>query len=306
MNETTSKLWWRRALSLIGAGYFALMCWFSYLAVFYEYSISNKGMFCVALSGVSLAALAAMLYSRFQVLTRIAGILLLPAVLPIILLRFGEWELIIPIAVTALLIFFLCGAGETAKTVFGVLFLLLYVLGSLAYFMLISLFTPTTTQTILEQGVSPSNNYRYEIIQTDDSSGGNVAVHVEPNDRDIQLPLISFIAKGYDRTVFSQRPATTEDVHAEWSTVSRAEVTKQILAISENVELDLNDSQRDLLGVGAKDTVYLKDVTDAQLEALGVPEENDVLTFRGEICFRSYTAVLEDYFATENREISLF
>ena len=156
-----------------------------------------------------------MLYSRFQILTRITGILLLPAIFPMILLCFGEWELILPITITALLIFFLSGAGETVKTIFGVLFLLLYILGSLAYFMLLSLFTPTTQQTILEQNVSPSGSYRYEIIQTDDSSGGNIAVHVEPNDKDINLPLISFVATGYDRTVFLQRPATTDDVHAE-------------------------------------------------------------------------------------------
>ena len=44
----------------------------------------------------------------------------------------------------------------------------------------------------------------------------------------------------------------------------------------------------------------------AQLEQLGVPAENDVLTFSGKVCFRSYIAVLEDYFAKDNREISLF
>ena len=54
------------------------------------------------------------------------------------------------------------------------------------------------------------------------------------------------------------------------------------------------------------ETVYLKDLTDSQLEQLGVPAENDVLTFADKTCFRSYIAVLEDYFAKDNREISLF
>lgn len=306
MNSNASNIWWKRILSLVGAGYCALMCWFSYLAVFYELSIPNKVSFCIALSAVSLLSLAAMLYSRFQVLTRLTGIILLPAILPLVLLCFGEWELILPIAVTGLIIFFLSGAGETIKTVFGVIYLLLYVLGSLAYFMLISFFTPTTQQTILESGTSPSGAYRYEIIQTDDSSGGNIAVHVEPNDRDIDLPFISFIAVGYDRTVYAERPIPNEEVHAEWTTVSRAEITEQLLAISEEVTLDLSNAQKAIVGIAPDtETVYLKDLSDAQLEQLGVPAENDVLTFQDNVCFRTYIAVLEDYFAKENRQISL-
>ena len=248
-----------------------------------------------------------MLYSRFQILTRMTSILLLPAILPQILLCFGQWELILPIAVTSLIIFFLSGAGETVKTVFGVIYLLLYVLGSLAFFMLMSFFTPSTQQTILENGESPSGAYRYEIIQTDDSSGGNVAVHIEPNDRDIHLPFLTFVSNGYDRTVYEERPIPSEVGSAQWSTVSRADITAQLLAISEDVTLDLSKSQKATIGIPSDtETVYLKDLTDSQLEQLGVPAENDVLTFADKTCFRSYIAVLEDYFAKDNREISLF
>lgn len=105
--ETTSagSIWRKRFLSLISVGYLALMCWFSYLAIFYEFSVTNSVLFCLTLCVVSFAALSAMLYSRFQILTRLTGILLLPAILPQILLCFGQWELILPIAVTSLIIF---------------------------------------------------------------------------------------------------------------------------------------------------------------------------------------------------------
>ncbi|MFR6495003.1 MAG: hypothetical protein ACLUOF_00125 [Ruminococcus sp.] len=193
------------------------------------------------------------------------------------------------------------------KTVFGVIYLLLYVLGSLAFFMLMSFFTPSTQQTILENGESPSGAYRYEIIQTDDSSGGNVAVHIEPNDRDIHLPFLTFVSNGYDRTVYEERPIPSEVGSAQWSTVSRADITAQLLAISEDVTLDLSKSQKATIGIPSDtETVYLKGLTDSQLEQLGVPAENDVLTFADKTCFRSYIAVLEDYFAKDNREISLF
>ena len=303
---TTPNIWRRRLASLVGAGYLALMCWFSYLVIFYDFTATNKFLFCLTLCAVSFAALSAMLYSRFQILTRLTSILLLPAILPQILLCFGQWELILPIAVTSLIIFFLSGAGETVKTVFGVIYLLLYVLGSLAFFMLMSFFTPSTQQTILENGESPSGAYRYEIIQTDDSSGGNVAVHIEPNDRDIHLPFLTFVSNGYDRTVYEERPIPSEVGSAQWSTVSRADITAQLLAISEDVTLDLSKSQKAIGIPSDTETVYLKDLTDSQLEQLGVPAENDVLTFADKTCFRSYIAVLEDYFAKDNREISLF
>ena len=305
--STSANLWGRRFLSLIGVGYLALMCWFSYLAIFYELSITNKVLFCLVICAVSFAALSAMLYSRSQILTRLTGIFLLPAILPQILLCFGQWELILPIAVTSLIIFFLSGAGETVKTVFGVIYLLLYILRSLAFFMLMSFFTPNTQQTLLENGTSPSGAYRYEIIQTEDSSGGNVAVHIEPNDRDIHLPFLTFISTGYDRTVYEERPIPEEIGSAQWSTVSRADITAQLLEISGDLTLDLSKAQKTTIGIPADtEDVYLKDLTDAQLEQLGVPAENDVLTFADKICFRSYTAVLEDYFAKDNRELSLF
>lgn len=283
---TTPNIWRRRLVSLVGAGYLALMCWFSYLVIFYDFTATNKFLFCLTLCAVSFAALSAMLYSRFQILTRLTSILLLPAILPQILLCFGQWELILPIAVTSLIIFFLSGAGETVKTVFGVIYLLLYVLGSLAFFMLMSFFTPSTQQTILENGESPSGAYRYEIIQTDDSSGGNVAVHIEPNDRDIHLPFLTFVSNGYDRTVYEERPIPSEVGSAQWSTVSRADITAQLLAISEDVTLDLSKSQKATIGIPSDtETVYLKDLTDSQLEQLGVPAENDVLTFADKTCF---------------------
>lgn len=307
MSTNVSKIWWRRFLSLIGVGYLALLCWFSYLSVFYDLVIPEPLPFCLAFCAISLLALATMLYSRFQILTRLTSILILPAIFPLVLLCFGRWELIIPAAVTSLIIFFLSGAKESVKTVFGIIYLLLYILGSLVYFMAVSFFTPTTQQVILESGVSPSGQYRYEIIQTNDSSGGNVEVHVEPNDKDIHLPFISFIADGYDRLVYVERPIPENEVHASWSSVSRTEITAQLLEISDEITVELSDSQKQRIGLAPEtEEVLLRDLSDTQLDALGVPVENDVLTFQDTVCFRAYTAVLEDYFAKENREISLF
>lgn len=307
MNESSTKLWWKRIVSLIGVIYTAIIGWFSYLSIFYEVEITNKVAFCIVLCVVSLFVLLCMLYTRFQLLTKLCGFLLLPLAFPLIMLCFGEWELIIPIATVSILIFFLTGATEKKKTIFGMIYLLLYIFGSLVYFMADSFFASTVEQTILEEGVSPSGDYRYELVQTDDSSGGDIEIHVEPNDKDISLPLISFTALGYERTVYMERPASTDDLEVEWTVVSREEITEELLSISENLTLDLTDKQKRTLGISEDtETVYLKDLTDDDLALLGVPEENDVLTFRGETCFRTYVAILEDYYSWSNRELTIF
>ena len=51
--------------------------------------------------------------------------------------------------------------------------------------------------------------------------------------------------------------------------------------------------------------MLLKDLDNEKLEALGVSEEGDVMTFNGKVCFRYYVAELDNYFDTETRKLSL-
>lgn len=306
MNTNTSNIWFRRFCSLIGAAYFVLIGYFSYLTFFYDVSVTNKVSFCLLFSVASLVALVAMLYSRFQILTRILSILLLPLLLPILLLCFGEWVFIIPIAVTAVTVFFLSGAHSGVKTVFGIIYMLLFILGSLAFFMIASFFSTNTTSTVLDSSVSPSGAYRCEIVETPDSSGGSLKVLVEPNDKDIKFPYLTFLAKGYDHTVSLTRPIPDSTGTLEWTTGKREDITAYLLSISGNVTLDLTDTQKTLIGIDPEtEEVYLRDISDAQLELLGVPEESDILIYNDEIVFRGYIAEAEDYFSIENRTFSL-
>lgn len=304
MNEFLSNPWTKRAASLVSVLFCVGICGLSYLSAFYEIRMVHPVSFCIVWSLLSLLFLTVMLYSRRQVLTRLSSFLLLPALFPAVLLCFGNWGLILPLVLTSLVIFFLSGSGETIKTVLGTIYLLLYVLGSLGFFLVMSLFAPSTERVVVDSGISPSGTYRYEVIDTHDSSNGSTSIHIEPNDRDIDYKLIQFIATGYDHTVYLVRPIQ-EESNVEWTTVSREEITKSLLQISEDLELDLNADQKRLLGISdATQPVYLKDLTDAQLELLGVPQQNDVLSYNGKVCFRSYIAVLEDYFDKSKRTVS--
>ncbi len=292
-------------MSVISLLYCLLLDVLYVLSFFYTVEVPQKVVCCLVLILLSGGALAAMLYSRRQVLTKICSVLMLPVLLPTVLLCFGEWELLLPLVITALLAFFLCGCTETVKTVFGTIFLLLYVLGSLVYFLAISLFSTSTTQEVVDSGISPSRKYRYEVIHTEDSSNGSTTVIVEPNDYDISLGILAFHAEGYERTVSLERPMQ-ETTDIRWETQTRQQITEELLAISEDVTVSLSASDKKALGYTEDTTVYLRELSDQDLERLGVPQNNDVMYVNDKICFRSYIAVLEDYYSPSNHTIWVF
>ncbi|MDD7294234.1 MAG: hypothetical protein PUG85_02320, partial [Oscillospiraceae bacterium] len=268
MEQMHTNIGKKRAMSVISLLYFLLMLLLAVLSFFYTVEIPQKAACCLVFILISGGALAAMLYSRRQVLTKICSVLLLPVLLPTVLLCFGEWELIVPLVVTALLAFFLCGCTETVKTVFGTIFLLLYVLGSLAYFLGISLFSTSMTTNLMESGIAPSRKYRYEVVNTEDSSNGSTVVTVEPNDLDINLGVMEFRAEGYERTVSLERPMQSETT-IRWETQTRQQITEELLAISQDVTVRLSDGDKKMLGYDENATIYLRNLTDQDLERLG-------------------------------------
>ena len=68
---------------------------------------------------------------------------------------------------------------------------------------------------------------------------------------------------------------------------------------------NVDDYGNALFNVKKDDSVYLKTLTDEQLEMLGVPESGDVMSFNGKICFRFYIAELEEYFDVDSRHFSV-
>ncbi len=361
MGAFFANKWTKRAVSLLSPLYCVLILGLSYLSIFYDMTVRNPVSVCLMISAVSLIALVVMLYSRKQVLTILSSLVMLPALLPAILLYFGQWEVLIPPLVVALVIFFFSGLGETAKTVFGTISLLLYLLGSLVYFLITTLFAPSTVSTTIETGVSPSGAYRYEVINTVDSSDGSTVVNIESNLLDKDWDLVLFQIKGLTRPVVQLRPLQ-QTSNIVWQTESRADITAQITSISKDVEVTLSEAQMDLLGLPAYEVTYgdgssvtmspaqyhetivtltaeemallntsqesynldelsnnalkklgitiddlrtmkLAEMTEADFDTLGIPEEGDVMYYNGKVVFRYYIAILEEYFALSNQEI---
>lgn len=255
MGEFFANKWTKRVVSLLSPVYCALILVLSYYSIFYDIIVRNPMTVCILVSAVSLFAAVIMLYTRRQVLTIAASLIMLPGLLPAVLLYFGHWEILIPPLAVALLLFFFSGLGETAKTIFGTASLLLYLLGSLAYFLMTTLFTPATVSTTVDSGVSPSGAYRYEVINTVDRSDGSTTVYVESNLMDKDWDLVLFQLKGLSRTVMQTRPLQ-ENISITWQTEKRSDITAQITQISSDVEATLSENQMALLGLPSYEVTY--------------------------------------------------
>ena len=259
MNNFLGNIWTKRVVAVLSLLYALAVCRLCYFSIFYEIHVRDRVSLCLTVTVVSIIALVAMLYTRKQVITRIASFIILPAMLPVVLLYFGEWEMIIPIIITGVTILLLSGAGEGGKTAVGTIVLLMYIFGALGYFVFTSFFVSSAKETLVEKGTSPSGRYRYTVINTEDTSNGSTAVYVEPNYADEDFPFVNFTLKSMDRVVYRVRPIA-EEIDIEWTTQSRQDVTQQIEAISDNIEITLTDDELKQLGYTYDNKLTLSDV----------------------------------------------
>lgn len=251
-----SNPWTKRVVSLLSPCYCAIVVFFAYLSVFYTLDLRETGTACMITTGGCLFALVTMLYTRKQLLTKLTSLIMLPVLVLPVMIYFGQWWILAPLAVMALVIFFLSGLGETAKTIWGTIFLLIYLVGSLVYFLVTSMFAPATVTTIVESDISPSGLYRYEVTNTTDSSNGSTKVSVESNTLDkIYFDMFQFRIRGLSHDVVIERPLQ-ETCEIEWKTESRQDITQQLSEISEEIEVTLTDQQMDLLGRDAYQVTF--------------------------------------------------
>ena len=134
MKNILSNIWTKRGLALVGALYAAGVCRLSYLSIFYDIHINQDFTLPYPYRCIT-GRSTCMLLSRKQVITKLSSFVILFAMLPVALLYFGEWALIIPIVVTGVIIFLASGAGEGTKTAMGTIILLMYVFGAIGFFM---------------------------------------------------------------------------------------------------------------------------------------------------------------------------
>ena len=269
MKGFLANVWTKRVVAILSLVYTYFVLKFSYFSIFYDMHIHQRGTLCLAISGVSLGALIIMLYTRKQIFTRISSFVILPAMLPVVLLYFGEWGAILPIIIVGIIILLLSGASEGVKTAIATVILLMYIFGALGYFLFTSFFVTPTKEKVIETGVSPSGEYRYRIVNTEDSSNGSTAVYVEPNTADVKYKMVTFTLKNLERVVYLDRPSDDE-VTIEWTTQSRKEITDHLNSISDQVEMSITDEELEHIGYTYDNKLMLTTLSASRKFALGL------------------------------------
>ena len=269
MSKFFANVWTKRVVALLSIVYMLFVCRLCYFSIFYDMQINDRVSTCLAVSGVSLAALIVMLYTRRQILTRIASFIILPAMLPVVLLYFGEWGLIIPRIVVGIVILLLSGAGEGVKTALATIILLLYIFGALGYFLFTTFFVSAVKEQVVETGVSPSGTYRYRVVNTEDTSNGSTAVYVEPNYADVKNDFAVFTLKNQEHVVYMERPVQSK-VEIKWDTKTRQEITDYLNTISDEIEVTLTDAELKSLGYTYDNKLMLTTLSASRKFALGL------------------------------------
>ncbi len=220
MPEIFKNKWFKVGVSLLGLIYTAMIIAIDYAALFYEMEYENEVTFAIVYSLVSIAFGLLYFYTRKSFVTSIAAMFNVFLLFPAVLLDWGNWPLLIPAAIVSLFAFFACGMGDTAKTIFGTIFLLMYIIGGVAFFLIVNVFTARTIDTVLETQPSPNGEYRYVMVDVQNKANGKIVVYVEPNTLDKDIGgFIKLKATGYSDMVKQVNKHLNQDISlkCEWS-----------------------------------------------------------------------------------------
>jgi hypothetical protein len=123
-------------------------------------------------------------YTRKSFITKIVCLANTALLFPILLLDWGNLPLIIPAVLLTIFGFFASGLNPTAKTIFGTIILLVYIIGSIAFYFIWYVFRTTTEDTLTAVGISPSGNFSYYVLDVKNNASGKIEVFVKPEGLD--------------------------------------------------------------------------------------------------------------------------
>ncbi len=187
VKKVLTNKWFILVISVLCAAYTLVLGYFAYAVFFYDIVYLDKTTFAIAYAAFSMVSALFFFYTRRSFITCIIGMVNMVVFFPTLLMDWGNWPLLIPAALVTVFGFFCCKMNDTIKTVFGTIFLLLYILGGIAFFLIMNVFRVTTVDTLLTPDgglVSPSGHFRCYVLDVQNKSSGKVAIYIEPNQLD--------------------------------------------------------------------------------------------------------------------------
>jgi hypothetical protein len=174
-------------VSVLNAAFTVCLCVFAYLVFFYKIEYVNRVLFAALYSIFSLLAGFLMFYTKKSPVTAVFCMANVVILFPSLLMDWGNWALLAPAFIVTVFGFFCCKMNDTFKTVMGTIFLLMYILGGVAFFLVTQVFTAKTVDTVTDAGISPSGDFRYYVADQQNNASGKTVVFIEPNMLDKDL-----------------------------------------------------------------------------------------------------------------------
>lgn len=265
-------------LSLLSILYLKGVIKLAYYSMFYRLSIpeENRTKYCFLVSLACIFFGAVLLFTRRQIVTRVCIMASMPFYLPIIMFNYKHLVLLVPLGIMVVITYLASGTKEGPKTILGAVFLMMYVIGVFVFLTVQNILQPATEETVIERDITPLGSYRYSVVQVLDQGDGNTYVAVEPNDVDVEYKNSKWFAKGFRQEIYRERPLQ-KGFKVEWSTQTRAEITKELITTNPSTVFVLNADQMRTLGLNAgfaKD-YEIKSLSRRQRHKLGYASNGD-------------------------------
>ena len=129
--------------------------------------ISNFTTFLIFYIFINFIFGVIMFFTRKQIPTMLTAIIIPLEAFALMIVGFGQWFLIIPPVVVSAVIFLASGLAESCKTVMGTLLLIMFVVGGLAYSVMVSVFDITVSYAVNQLVYEQDQDLDYATRQTD-------------------------------------------------------------------------------------------------------------------------------------------
>lgn len=228
MKDILNNVWVKRAVSVFCLIYTAMLILLTIATFLYRLEV-NEGAaaaFFTVYFIISALFLVFLLYSKDVLLTRINGMLMLPIVFFLVLFNMGNVIIFVPPLIVAIVMFFYCRVPEKLKILLGTIYLMMYIIGIFAYFVLNMLLSSSAVETKLDESLSPDSDVyalydmnhvlavtseantispegtmRFYICDVQNKEDGQVIIYVEPYGEDKYFKFFTLRQKGIRRKV---------------------------------------------------------------------------------------------------------
>jgi hypothetical protein len=153
--------WTKFGFSFVSLGYLYFLGWVAWITFGFYFVLDNAVALFFVYSFINVLFAITMIYTRKKIITQTVTLFMHPMILVMLIYGFGNWFLILPVFVTATVIFFASGANESLKIILGTIYMILFVLAFLAYITFQTMSIPIPHKMNLELREYPSVEIAY-------------------------------------------------------------------------------------------------------------------------------------------------